>query len=235
MSILSSVPTIAKVLLPLAAGAALAGAIAWGASRGGAHSSPASGPAAAAVTPPAEKTPGPPPWDPRRPDCPPGWVVYNDPDGYFSLCHQPGLLEGAPERVVPSEGVTFYVTEPANRNNPTPSNVFSLNLAWRKTMGLGAGPPSPVTCPKYSLDSSATSVDFVQLAIGGRTLTGCLTRGHLGVAPSNELNQLQLWLPVAADGGPDEGFVKIRVNYAGPDLKGTFNRAQQILNTLRFR
>jgi hypothetical protein len=42
-----------------------------------------------------------------------------------------------------------------------------------------------------------------------------------------------LIIPVAADGSGRDGYIKIVVNYVGPDLNGTFNRAEQILTTLQ--
>jgi hypothetical protein len=229
-----------KVLLPLGAGAALAGAIAWGASGGGpggtrAPAAPTE--AAAAATAAPEKTPGP-PWDSRRPDCPQGWAVYNDPDGYFSLCYPPGLEAGGGTRVAgAAEGATFSAGDPGQNGRSDATNVFSLNIAWRSGSGLGAGLPTNDNCPTYATLPNVINSQFVRMNFGGRTLTGCITKGRLTLAPppALEVDEIRLWLPVSPDGSDSRGYVRIRVGYVGPDLLGTFVRARQILETLQFQ
>jgi hypothetical protein len=234
MSFLSGIPGVLKVALPLAVGAALAGAIAWGASggAGGGGAGAPEGPAAAAPTPKPEKTPGP-PWDSGRPDCPPGWTVYNDPDGYFSVCFPPSLTPLTYDTPGSNLGVILTLAEPDDMAKAVPINVFAMTVAWSSSTGLGVGPPSPATCSVYTGSiAKATSTQFIRRTFGTKEGTGCLTRG-IPAAGGTGAQQLRLFIPRSVDGGDKEGFVKILLDYVGPDFEGTFHRAEQILDTLR--
>jgi hypothetical protein len=40
-------------------------------------------------------------------------------------------------------------------------------------------------------------------------------------------------IPFDSAGSINQGVVRVRVDYAGPDLDGTFNRAEAIIDTIR--
>jgi len=246
MSLFSNVPGALKLLLPLAAGGALAGAIALGASRddpGG--STPPEQLIAATPTTIAERTPPasprleprPPSWDSARPDCPAGWRVYNDPDGYFSVCHAPALLRSAGGRVAgPGAGATFGLDDPDDRSKAVPVNTFSLNVAWRPTPGLGLGLPSPSTCTIYTGQiAKPTHTEYVEQFVDGRLATGCLTEGTLGGDSAFDGKSLLLYLPVSRNGGGNEGYIIFVLSFLGPDFQATLGRVNSILHTVKIR
>jgi hypothetical protein len=238
MSFLSGIPGVLKVALPLAVGAALAGAIAWGASGGAGGGGAPEAPAASAPTPKPEKTPGP-PWDLGRPDCPRGWEVWNDPDGYFSACYPPGLLKGAPFRNA-GEGTNFYIAAApglkpdGNVNVGDQANRFSLAANWIPRFVGAVGFPSVNTCPGYGLGD--TPAQFVQIQVGNRFGAACTATGHiLEMIPRVSTTSLEILVAIAPDGSGSEGYVAIGITYSGPDFTGTFNRVRQILGTFIFR
>jgi len=123
--------------------------------------------------------------------------------------------------------------DPVTRDTP---NRFVITVAWSTTTGLGLGLPSPVTCASYfGVIAKPTSTQFVQRQIGTRIAIGCLTAGILGGDMPMDGRDLELIVSVATDGSARDGYVKISLNYLGPDFDGTLRRADQILNTLRIR
>ncbi len=169
-------------------------------------------------------------WRPARPDCPAGWWVYNDPDGYFSLCHPPELLRGADNwRPSPFEGIVFTVTDPENQG-VAPRNVFSLRLYHGRIVGVvGMGSAGQGICANYDpLLTKPTWTGYVEMTIDGRTAFGCDAEGPSG----------RLGVPIRAvklKAPARDAFVVVAFSYLGPDLEGTFGQIEEILATVRLR
>jgi len=241
MNLFSNVPSALKLLLPLAAGTALAGAIALGQDTGGDSGKP---PTLAVATPSPtplaseQAMPKGGSFPANRPDCPLGWNTYNDPDGLFSLCYPPGLKPVTHKQPTPNIGTSLTLAEPGSGARPVPSNAFSLIISWGRYSNFRVGDPSPNTCLIYTGGvAKPTGSEFIPPSrfaspnLGGRPALGCMTRGI--AVGQFEVEELILNIPFAQDRSEKEGYIRVSVTNVGPDFNGTLNRAEQILRSLR--
>jgi hypothetical protein len=237
---LQSFSGLLKVSASLAVGGLFAGAIALAASRDDAPM-PVPAPQAAlqeatatevaveatatVVVPTERLNPGEP-----RTDCPAGWSFYNDPDGYFSLCYPPNVAAFPGRSQSPGLGTLLTVAEPVDPLKPT--NSFAMHIAWSDHSSFASGPPTAASCSNETgTTTNATLREFVQRLISGRNAIGCHWRGQRGLLL--ESGQLRMDTPFAKDGSKKMGYVRVSVNYSGPEYVETFQRADAILQTLR--
>jgi hypothetical protein len=234
----STLSGITKVIIALGAGGVLAGAIALGASDGGGGPEPPA--QVAAQTPPSVPEARPTPESSQsvvpRTDCAPDEDAYDDPDGRFSVCYPSAAVRaashgprGGPKRTV------LTLREPADES--VLSNTWTMRITWDDKTGLGLGPPSAETCPKYTgTGAKPVSSEFVKSVINGREFIGCLTKGNLSPGiPQLDGQELMLLSPVARDGSATEGYILIFINSTGPDFPITSQRSQAIVSKLRIR
>jgi hypothetical protein len=131
----------------------------------------------------------------------------------------------------------FAVADPENAGSQSPVNVFSLNIyRWKISASALGIPITDAQCSSYtgSISPQATTA-AAQLTIDSRLAVGCKAEGSLYDRRGIPAQSIRVFLPAAADGTDREGFIVVLINSIGPDFRGTFNRAEQVLNTIRFR
>jgi len=170
--------------------------------------------------------------DAGRPDCPQGWNAYRDPDDHFSFCY-PADLDIVTSRIARRElgGVSVNLGAPTDPKEPLSRNRVFMALGW------GVDPVFNPTLQLAELCSFApllgrqeTSVP-VRVQIAGRTAVGCSATGADDVS-GPPVQVLLLQIPVDPAGAPDDGYVKLKISYIGPDIGTVQAQGRSILDTL---
>jgi hypothetical protein len=227
---LQSLSGLTKAVVALSAGGVLAGAIALGAG-GGNGSSPSAQVALQTPTSVPERIETG-RFDPQKPrtDCPPNWISYVDPDGRFSFCHPADLKPVTERRSDPGTGLLLSIGEPVDQREP--KNAFVMTISWSSRTSFVRTQPSTSECATNTgTTTNVSRSEFISAAISSRTAVGCHWRGQRGSLPS--AGELSMEIPFDSLGSRDQGVIRVRVDYAGPDLDGTFSRAQAIIDTIR--
>ncbi len=236
VSLFSTVPGALKFLLPLAAGGALAGAIALGAgSGGGGHiPTPLSSSGQQTATPILEdqvtSTPSPTvslgtqvqrPVDPisaaqiGRADCPLDWLAWKEaPKGRFSICYPQTLNDGI-EATSYNSGThppdeVLWLHTPNSTNRDTASVVFSLTISLSSRSMLR---PQGQSCPGLVPAQQGSGVEGT-ITISGHLARTCQASGQDFIqGKAREITELLVELPVKV--GADELFLKVVLDYQG--------------------
>jgi hypothetical protein len=156
-----------------------------------------------------------------RPDCPAGWLVYDDPQGRFSVCYPAGYAATASADAV-------NIDNP--RTDGQTSGLIGLAIGWSAAGATASYPPTEDECAVDIRVMGQTSTGVAELAVGGGTTRVCVAGGALDSVPPVPVEQLRGALPLAADGSPDEGYIRFDVNYTG--VEETPQEALAILETL---
>jgi hypothetical protein len=169
-----------------------------------------------------------------RGDCPQGWNAYSDPDGHFSLCYPPGLQATAGPAVSGDRGAALNIVSYAEDGEGTPINTFLIAAAWSPSRQILVGPDGALGCADVELVTRQETVGPADVVVAGRNATGCHGVGW-EVGPTGSFQQGSILADIAVneDGTATSGFIGISVDYTGPDLDGTLESAQRILETLR--
>jgi hypothetical protein len=230
---------VTKVVVALAAGGVLAGAIALGANVGkGGGSAPPAQLVAATATSVSEATApasGGPAVTPRT-DCLADENAYDDPDGRFSLCYPKiGVSASTHEPLSGPKRSVLSLREPPSES--VVNDAWKMTVSWSDKSGLGLGMPSERTCASYTSGvTNPTSSQFVRMTIGGRVFTGCLTTGNLSPdGPPIPGQVLMLLSPLAEDGSEAKGFVLVNIHSTGPEVQQSSARSESVLKKLRVR
>lgn len=166
-----------------------------------------------------------------RNDCPQDWQSYVDPEGRFSLCHPRSINPVTEQPSDPGLGTLLSIGEPV-QDPRHPEDIFAITVSWSTRSSFTYAPPSPAECLRSTGTTSAvTRAAFVSSDTGGRTVAGCDWRGTRGSLKS--AGEMKLETTFSSDGTVESGFIRIRVDYVGPDLDATVARANEIIDTVR--
>ena len=119
----------------------------------------------------------------RRSDCPPDWYVYDDPEGYFSICYPPdwsARMGGSPRH---DFGHILTLDSP-RLSGDTGEQAVGLTIYWKeKSYFIPGGFEAPC-----GVVSDWQNLQQVELTFAERNVTACVGRppdiGHGSPRPS---------------------------------------------------
>jgi hypothetical protein len=169
-----------------------------------------------------------------RPDCPTGWLVWNETKNRFSVCYPPSVPDGLEalsyaSATSPSDQVLWLHT-PAQTNRDTASVVLSLTASIQTLPALSKDTPCVGLVPGQIVPG--TREQFVH---NGRAALSCEARGEDFI--QGRLRPLSVIVFQANLGGVGEGSYVVIVGHyhSGPGKQESRITVDAILKTLTIR
>jgi hypothetical protein len=217
---------VTKVVVALAAGGVLAGAIALGASGGGGGGSAPPAQLVAATATSVVESPSRAVEVTPRTDCPKDWLPYQDPDGWFSFCYPPEL------KLVTSVigdkkhyGLLVSVYPPG----PHPEGSFGVTFVWRS---VGNSERSPENlCAGGGPEASYTSASLSSRFLNSRAEAMCVTDAYADSGKTDRKYRTLVSEPKTST----DGVISARADFGGEDFGTLEAKSLAILDTLRIR